>query len=181
MWLHLGTLLSGYPDANVGNAESYIGNMVGEVLTVCNSEMALKLARSHLLKTLKFQPRCAEVVEAIKQQQEFWWPKSEAIKFCDETAEELREALKQATEMVAAAKAERARIAAEKKRADDELRAQPLEVGDRVRHKSAHHLGAGQIVRIYSDGYANVAYDCGRAYSNSINDLRADDSRRSRF
>jgi hypothetical protein len=116
VWLHLGTLLSGYPNANVGNEESYIGNMVGEVLTVCDSEMALKLARSDLLKTSKFPPACAVVVEAIEEQQTLWHPKSTAIDFCEDTAEELRDALKRTTEKVAAEKAdrERERLAAEK-------------------------------------------------------------------
>jgi hypothetical protein len=174
VWLHLGTLLSGYPNANVGNEESYIGNMVGEVLTVCDSEMALKLARSNLLKTSKFPPACAEVVEAIEEQQTQWDRKSAAIDFCEDTAEELRDALKRATEMVAAAQAEREKqrqAAEQKKRADDELRAQPLKVGDRVRHKSAYHLSPGTIVRICSDGFADVADDGGRVYSDTISDL----------
>jgi hypothetical protein len=131
VWLHLGTLLSGYPNANVGNEESYIGNMVGEVLTVCDSEMALKLARSHLLKTSKFPPTCAEVVGAIKEQQEFWSPKSEAINYCEEAADELRDALKLATEKVAAEKAdgeEQRRIGAEK------YGGSIFAIGDRVAH-----------------------------------------------
>jgi hypothetical protein len=161
VWLHLGTLLSGYPNANVGNEESYIGNMVGEVLTVCDSEMALKLARGDLLKTSKFPPACAEVVKAIEEQQKLWDSKSAAIDFCEDTAEELRDALKRATEMVATAQVEREkerRAAEEKKRADDEVRAQPLKVGDRVQNTRAYHMGPGTIAEASRDGFY-VFYD----------------------
>jgi hypothetical protein len=61
-------------------------------------------------------------------------------------------------ELVAAtaAREERERIAAEKKRADDELRAQPLKVGDRVRYRGRDICGT--IVRLWSDS-VDVAFD----------------------
>jgi hypothetical protein len=138
VWAHIGLLLSSY-NANSGNEEAYVGAMVGEVLTVQFSEVALKLACSQLRKKLKFLPTTAEVIEAIEEQQELWADRSSAISCCDEVAEELREKLKVATELEAADKVKREeerRAREEKKRADDELRAKPLAVGDRVKYRS---------------------------------------------
>jgi hypothetical protein len=73
----------------------------------------------------------------------------------------IRNELKAATQLVAAATAEReerTRIAAEKKRADDELRAQPLKVGDRVQNKRGYYMGPGTIADASRDGFY-VFYD----------------------
>jgi hypothetical protein len=152
VWKHIGLLVSSFPNANPGNADAYVGAMVGEVLTVSFSEMALKLACSQIRKTKDFTPTTAEVIKAIEEQQEQWAGRSMAITCCDEVAEELREELKVATELVAAeeVKREEACLAAEaKKRADDELRAQPLVLGDRVNW--CHRHCGGVIVNVLND------------------------------
>jgi hypothetical protein len=156
VWKHIGLLLSSYPNANPGNEEAYVSAMVGEVLTVRFSEIALKLACSQIRKTSKFPPTTAEVIEAIEEQQELWSSRCDAIECCEDIAEELREKLKVATEIVAAQQAEREeqrRAAQEKKRADDELRAKPLEVGDRVRWNQTLGTITEQCQEESSDGF----------------------------
>jgi hypothetical protein len=168
-------LLASFPNANPGNSEAYVGMMVEEVMAEDDvSLVVLESACSQIRRTSKFPPTTAEVMEAIREQAELWEPRFNAIHSCEHVVGWFRDELKAATEVVAAANAEReerARIAAERKRADDELRAQPLKLGDRVRHKSACHLSPGTIVRICSDGFADVAYDGGRVYSGTISDL----------
>jgi hypothetical protein len=168
-------LLASFPNANPGNSETYVGMMVEEVMAEDDvSLVVLESACSQIRRTSKFPPTTAEVIEAIQEQAELWEPRFNAIHSCEEVVGWIRDELKAATELVAAAKAEREleRLAAEeKKRAADELRAQPLKVGDWVRDKSAYHLGPGTIVRIWSDGFADVAHDGGRFYSHTISDL----------
>jgi hypothetical protein len=91
------------------------------------------------------------VIEAIREQAKLWEPRLDAIHSCGNVVGWMRDELKAATELVATAQAEwekQRQAAEEKKRADDELRAQPLKVGDRVRGcgKYAGH-GSGTIER----------------------------------
>jgi hypothetical protein len=154
-------LLASFPNANPGNSEAYVGMMVEEIMAEDDvSLVVLESACSQIRRTSKFPPTTAEVIEAIGEQAELWEPRLNAIHSCGNVVGWMRDELKAATELVAAAKAEReeqARIAKEKKRADDELRAQPLKVGDRVRH-SAHHLGPATIAGVFRDGFY-VFYD----------------------
>jgi hypothetical protein len=80
---------------------------------------------------------------------------------------------------VATAQAEREKqrqAAEEKKRADDELRAQPLKVGDRVRHKSTYHLGPGTIAEACGadvcEGGFYICYDSMGTCLSSGQDLQ---------
>jgi hypothetical protein len=160
VWLHIGLLLSGYPNANPGNAEAYLGAMVGEVLTLRISEVSLKLACSQIRKTSTFPPSTAEVVEAIKQQERLWEKRSMAISGCETVAEYLRKGIQAATEAIAALDAQREedrRLVEEKKRADEALRALPLVVGDRVSSPRGDRP-AGVIVDIRGQG-ADVVFD----------------------
>ena len=150
---HIGLLLSSYPNANPGNEEAYVGMMVGEVLTECPSVIVLESACSQLRRTNKFPPTTAEVIEAIKEQEELWSPRRIAIYSCSSSAWLLREELTAVTELVAAHRLkveEQRRVREEKKRADDELRAKPLVVGDRVRCTD-HHAASGVIVDIWEE------------------------------
>jgi len=134
-------LLASFPNANPGNSEAYVGMMVEEVMAEDDvSLVVLESACSQIRRTSKFPPTTAEVIEAIRVQAELWEPRLDAIHFCARNAVGwIRDELNAATELVAAATAEReerARIAAEKKRADDELRAQPLTFGARVSYRT---------------------------------------------
>jgi hypothetical protein len=129
------------------------------------SLVVLESACSQIRRTSKFPPTTAEVIKAIREQVELWEPRLNAIYGCENVVGLLRAELKAATEVVAAAEAERqerARIAAEKKRADDELRAQPLKAGDRVRHKSGgYDRSPGTVVGAGKGGF-HVCFDKGR-------------------
>jgi hypothetical protein len=154
-------LLASFPNANPGNPEAYVGMMVEEVMAEDDvSLVVLESACSQIRKTSKFSPTTAEVIEAIREQAELWEPRLNAIHGCGNVVGLIRNELKAATELVAAAKAEREqrRIAAEKKRADDELRAQPLKAGDRVRHKNVDDPRPGTILGAIEGGF-HVYYD----------------------
>jgi hypothetical protein len=155
-------LLASFPNANPGNPETYVGTMVEEVMAEDDvSLVVLESACSQIRRTSKFAPNIAELVEAIQEQAEVWEPRLNAIQGCGNVVGLIRKELKAATELVAAATAEReerARIAAEKKRADDELRAQPLRVGDRVQNKRGYYMGPGTIADASRIGFY-VFYD----------------------
>jgi hypothetical protein len=148
-------LLASFPNANPGNSEAYVGMMVEEVMAEDDvSLVVLESACSQIRRTSKFPPTTAEVIEAIQEQAELWEPRLNAIHSYANLVGWIRHEL-------TAAKAEReeqARIAAEKKRADDVLRAQPLKVGDRVQNKRAYHMGPGTIADASRDGFY-VCYD----------------------
>jgi hypothetical protein len=161
----LALLLASFPNANPGNSAAYVGMMVEEVMAEDDlSLVVLESACSQIRRTSKFPPTTAEVIEAIGEQAELWEPRLDAIHSCERVVGWMRDELLAAQgELTAAtaAREERARIAAEKKRADDELRAQPLKVGDRVRYKGSHHP-CGTVVRLWRDGGADVAFDSAR-------------------
>jgi hypothetical protein len=148
---HIGLLLSSFPNAAPGNPEAYLGMMVEEVMTLDISLPVLESACSQIRKASKFAPSISEVIEATEEQDELWSPRLSAIDSCADCVEYLRDELKAATEMVAAEQAKREeerRAAAEKKRIDDELRAKPLVVGDRVRACGEYSgYGPGTIER----------------------------------
>jgi hypothetical protein len=149
-------LLASFPNANPGNSEAYVGMMVEEVMAEDDvSLVVLESACSQIRRTSKFPPTTAEVIEAIREQAELWEPRLDAIHECEKVIGWMRDELTAAQgELTAAtaAREERARIAAEKKRADDELRAQPLKIADRVQNKRAYHMGPGTIADASSDG-----------------------------
>jgi hypothetical protein len=174
--MHIAMLVGSFANANPGNPEAYIGMMVEEVMAESPSLVVLASACSRIRRTVKFPPTTAEVIEAIKEETELWDPRLSAIDDCDRTAAWLREELKEATEIVAAQKAEREeqrRLAEEKKRADDEMRAKPLEVGDRVRHSN---LGNGTVTRKWlvdeGDGGLTVLFDSDDCCWILISDLK---------
>jgi hypothetical protein len=148
---HIALLLSCYSNANPGNPEAYVGMMVEEVMAACPTLVVLESACSKLRRTLKFLPAISEVIEAIEEQDALWTPRLSAIDDCADFVEELRNDLKTATELVAAEKAKQL-AAEEKQRADDELRAKPLGVGDRVRNRR-QYLRMGTITAEYKGGF----------------------------
>jgi hypothetical protein len=155
-------LLASFPNANPGNSEAYVGMMVEEVMAEDDvSLVVLESACSQIRRTSKFPPTTAEVIEAIREQAEFWQPRLNAIHSCANLVGWIRLELPAAQDELTAAKAEReerARIAAEKKRADEQLRAQPLKVGDRVQNKRAYHMGPGTIADVCGGGFY-ICYD----------------------
>jgi hypothetical protein len=150
------------PNANPGNSEAYVGMMVEEVMAEDDvSLVVLESACSQIRRTSKFPPTTAEVIEAIREQVELWDPRFNAIHSCENVVGWIRDELTAAQDELTAAKAERERerlAAEEKKRADDELRAQPLKVGDRVQNKRAYHMGPGTIADASKDGFY-ICYD----------------------
>jgi hypothetical protein len=153
-------LLASFPNANPGNSEAYVGMMVEEVMAEDDvSLVVLESACSQIRRTSKFPPTTAEVIEAIQEQVELWEPRLNAIDSCEHVVGWIRDELTAAQDELIAATAEReeqARIAAEKKRADDELRAQPLKVGDRVQDK--RYPWPATIADVSKDGFY-VCYD----------------------
>ena len=151
-------LLASFPNANPGNSEAYVGMMVEEVMAEDDvSLVVLESACSQIRRTSKFPPTTAEVIEAIREQAELWEPRFNAIDSCERGVGWMRDELTAAQgELTAAtaAREERERIALEKKRADDVLRAQPLKVADRVRccGTYARH-GTGTIEREAVGGF----------------------------
>jgi len=133
-------LLASFPNANPGNSEAYVGMMVEEVMAEDDvSLVVLESACSQIRRTSKFPPTTAEVIEAIREQVELWEPRLVAIDSYELEVGWIEGELKAATELVATAQAEREKqrqAAEEKKRADDELRAQPLAFGARVRYRT---------------------------------------------
>jgi hypothetical protein len=125
------------------------------------SLVVLESACSQIRRTSKFPPTTAEVIEAIREQAELWEPRFSAIHSCENVVGRIRDELTGAQDELTAATAERkerARIAQEKKRADDELRAQPLKVGDRVQNERAYRMGPGTIADVFGGGF-HVCYD----------------------
>jgi hypothetical protein len=155
-------LLASFPNANPGNSEAYVGMMVEEVMAEDDvSLVVLESACSQIRRTSKFPPTTAEVIEAIREQVELWEPRLVAIDSYELEVGWIEGELKAATELVATAQAEREKqrqAAEEKKRADDELRAQPMKLGDRVQNKRAYHMGPGTIAHASRDGFY-VFYD----------------------
>lgn len=93
------------------------------------------------------------MIEAIKEQDALWSPRLTAIYSCRSSARLLREELDEVTKLVTAYRLkveEQRRAREEKQRADDELRARPLVVGDRVRCTD-HHTASGVIVDIWEE------------------------------
>jgi hypothetical protein len=133
-------LLASFPNANPGNSEAYVGMMVEEVMAEDDvSLVVLESACSQIRRTSKFPPTTAEVIEAIREQVELWEPRLNAIHSCEHVVGWIRDELTAAQDeltIATAVREERARIAEEKKRADDELRAQPLIFGARVRYRT---------------------------------------------
>jgi len=156
---HIGLLLASIPaGAKAGNPEVYLGMMVEEVMAQEGTSLAaLESACSQIRLTLKFQPSIAEVIDAIVDQDNLWSPRWSAVDDCADYAEELRDELKIATELVAAEKAKREqqRLAyEEEKRIETErLHAAHVAVGDRVRHITAG--GVGTVVGDDVPGRAN--------------------------
>jgi hypothetical protein len=154
-------LLASFPNANPGNSEAYVGMMVEEVMAEDDvSLVVLESACSQIRRTSKFPPTTAEVIEAIREQAKLWEPRLNAVHWCGNVVGCIRVELPPAQLEVSAATAEREqrRIAAEKKRADDELRAQPLKAGDRVRHKNVDDPRPGTILGAIEGGF-HVCYD----------------------
>ena len=161
--VHIGLLL-GASNANPGNPEAYAGAMVAQVHAECPSVIVLESACDQIRCTVNFLPSTAEVIAAIREQDELWSPRLDAIDDCAYDAEELREKLETARKLVDAEKAKREeerRAAEEKKRADNELRAKPLVVGDRVAFDT-HHRGvvveAGEEDE-FNHAWADVVFD----------------------
>jgi hypothetical protein len=145
-------LLASCPNANPGNSEAYVGMMVEEVMAEDDvSLVVLESACSQIRRSSKFPPTTAEVIEAIREQVELWEPRLNSIHSCEHVVRWIRDELTAAQDELTAATAEReerARIAQEKKRADDELRAQPWRSGAtqkrRLRPQPWHDCGCGQ-------------------------------------
>ena len=154
-------LLASFPNANPGNSEAYVGMMVEEVMAEDDvSLVVLESACSQIRRTSKFPPTTAEAIEAIKEQAELWEPRLDAVYFCEDVVGRLRYELKAATELVAAATAERQeqrRIAAEKQRADLErmIPGDPFAIGDRVAHAK---FGVGTVESV-DDNKITVMFD----------------------
>jgi hypothetical protein len=116
-------LLGSFPNANPGNSEAYVGMMVEEVMAEDDlSLVVLESACSQIRRTSKFAPSIAELIEAIQEQVELWEPRLNAIHGCGNVVGLIRNELKAATELVAAATAER------------EQRRIAAAIGDRVWH-----------------------------------------------
>ena len=154
-------LLASFPNANPGNSEAYVGMMVEDVMAEDHvSLVVLESACSQIRRTSKFPPTTAEVIEAIREQAELWEPRLDAVYFCEDVVGRLRYELKAATELVAAATAERQeqrRIAAEKQRADLErmIPGDPFAIGDRVAHAK---FGVGTVESV-DDNKITVMFD----------------------
>jgi hypothetical protein len=170
----LAIFMGSFPTSNIKQPQIFTMQLLEDVMEREPSYAVLESTCRELRTTLKFMPSIAEFVGELDKQAKQWSEREGAHWLAIETYDELVAQIPATETRLATEQAEREkqRLAAEeKKRADDELRAQPLKVGDRVRHKSSYHLGPGTIVGIWSDRFAEVAYDGGRAYSDPISDL----------
>jgi hypothetical protein len=170
----LAIFMGSFPTSNIKQPQIFTMQLLDDVMEREPSYAVLESTCRELRTTLKFMPSIAEFVGELDKQRNQWSEREGAHWEAIETYEELVAKIAATETQLAAEEAEqekRRQAAKEKKRADDELRAQPLKAGDRVRHKGAYHLGPGTIDRIYSDGFAGVAYDNGRVYTDTISDL----------
>jgi hypothetical protein len=147
--MHIATLLASYPNSNASDPEAYLVMMVEEVMAVYPKLTVLDSACRQVRRTSKFPPVTSEVLAAIKEQEDIWDNRWNAMESLEITAEELREALPVERERRAEAKRkeeERRAIATEQQRVNDELRAKPLGVGDRVKFWNQRFNDYGTII-----------------------------------
>ena len=148
--VHIAAMVDGFPTKNA--PDNFVDRLLLEVLAAKPSVLALELACRQILRLESdFMPGIGKVRAAIEEQKVVWGDRLWAIHHFAGLVKTLRDMVAEMTKILAAvqAKREEERLAfEEKKRVDDELRAQPLVAGDRVRHSG--QLGAGTIIRNWS-------------------------------
>jgi hypothetical protein len=157
----LAIFMGSFPTSNVKQPQIFTMQLLEDVMERKPSYAVLESTCCELRTTLKFMPSIAEFVGELERQKKQWSKRGSAAWLAIETYDELVAQIPVTETQLATEEAEREkrRQAAEaKKRADDELRAQPLKVGDRVQNKRAHQRGSGTIADVFGDGF-HVCYD----------------------
>jgi len=157
----LAIFMGSFPTSNIKQPQIFTMQLLEDVMEREPSYAVLESTCLELRTTLKFMPSIAEFVGELDKQKKQWSEREGAHWLAVETYDELVAQIPATETQLATKQAEREKerqAAEEKKRADDELRAQPLKVGDRVRHKKAYDARPGTIVGVVEGGL-HVFYD----------------------
>jgi hypothetical protein len=167
----LAAFVGAFP-GKISNPAAFGAALLNDVLEEAPSYAELEATCRELRRKSKTLPSLAEFLEELTKNMVMEEDRLVARWYTIGNYNDLVAAVEKAVveeaaraEREAAEKAEREeqkRIAAEKQRADEELRAQPLEAGDRVRHKTGDYdRSPGTIVGAVEDGF-HVCFDKAR-------------------
>jgi hypothetical protein len=157
----LAIFMGSFPTSNIKQPQIFTMQLLDDVMEREPSYAVLESTCRELRRTQKFMPSIAEFVAELDKQEEEWGARGGAHWWALDTYNKLVAGIPAAEAQLAAEQAERERqrqAYEEKKRADDELRAQPLKAGDRVQNKRAYHMGPGTIADASRDGFY-ICYD----------------------
>jgi hypothetical protein len=157
----LAIFMGSFPTSNIKQPQIFTMQLLDDVMEREPSYAVLESTCRELRRTQKFMPSIAEFVAELDKQEDEWGARGGAHWWALDTYKKLVTGIPAAEAQLAAEQAGREKqrqAAEEKKRADDELRAQPLKAGDRVRNKRAYQMGPGTIADVFGDGF-HVCYD----------------------
>ena len=161
----LAIFMGSFPTSNIKQPQIFTMQLLDDVMEREPSYAVLESTCRALRRTQKFMPSIAEFVAELDKQEDEWGARGGAHWWALNTYNKLVAGIPAAEAQLTAEQAEREKqrqAAEEKKRAGDELRAQPLKAGDRVRHKSGgYDRSPGTIVGAEKDGF-HVCFDKGR-------------------
>jgi hypothetical protein len=156
----LAIFMGSFPTSNIKQPQIFTMQLLDDVMEREPSYAVLESTCRALRRTQKFMPSIAEFVAELDKQEDEWGARGGAHWWALNTYNKLVAGIPAAEAQLTAEQAEQEKqrqAAEEKKRADDELRAQPLKVGDRVRYRGSDLCGT--IIRLWSHGGADVAFD----------------------
>jgi hypothetical protein len=164
----LAIFMGSFPTSNVKQPQIFTMQLLEDVMEREPSYAVLESTCRELRSTLKFMPSIAEFVGELDKQTKQWNEREHTHWQAIETYDELVAQIPATETQLATEQAEREKrrqAAEEKKRADDELRAQPLKVGDRVRGCGDYAgYGSGTIERDAGMGRFVVMLDTACRY-----------------
>jgi hypothetical protein len=131
--------MGSFPTSNIKQPQIFTMQLLDDVMEREPSYAVLESTCRELRRTQKFMPSIAEFVAELDKQEEEWGARGGAHWWALNTYNKLVAGIPAAEAQLTAEQAEREKqrqAAEEKKRADDELRAQPLAFGARVRYRT---------------------------------------------
>jgi hypothetical protein len=167
----LAIFMGSFPTSNIKQPQIFTMQLLDDVMEREPCYAVLESTCRELRRTQKFMPAIAEFLAELDKQEEEWDARGGAHWWALDTYKKLVAGIPAAEAQLAAEQAEREKrrqAAEEKKRADDELRAQPLKVGDRVRVCGGSHAGPGTIEKINKESLFEFTVMLDTAYQSAF-------------